>query len=80
VIGESAQQRRASHAESSGAALTLGRGDGLTPTVIRGEEVEELGRLVDHLASSFRSMNLAGSKFIERTPNLSSTNCEKALS
>jgi hypothetical protein len=61
-------------AESARASDALGRGEGLTPTVIGRVEVEKLGRLGDHLANSFCSMNLACSMFIERHPRLSSKN------
>jgi hypothetical protein len=80
VVGEPAQQRRGSHTEASAAAQPLGRCDGLTPAVILRMEGKEVGRLGDHRAGSFCSMNLAGSKLIERYPRLSNKICRKALS
>jgi hypothetical protein len=79
VVGETAQQRRGSHTEAS-AAVPLGRGDGLTAPVILRMEGKEVGWLGDHRAGSFCSMNLAGSKFIERALGLSSEIGRKALS
>jgi hypothetical protein len=66
-------------AETAGAAQPLGRRDSLEPAAIRGEMGEELGRLGHHRANSFGSMNLAGSKLIERYPGLSSKYQDKAL-
>jgi DNA-binding transcriptional ArsR family regulator len=77
MVGERPESRGGSPTESSGAAQPLGRGDVLTPTVIGGVEVEELGRLGDHRANSFCSMNLACSKIIERHPRLSSKIAKK---
>jgi hypothetical protein len=65
MVGERAESRRGSHTDGTRAAQPLGRGDVLTPTVIGRVEGEELGRLGDHRANSFCSMNLVGSKFIE---------------
>jgi hypothetical protein len=53
MVCRRSEERGGSHAETAGAALSLGRGDGLTQTVIRGEKVEELGRLGHHRAGSF---------------------------
>jgi hypothetical protein len=79
MVGEGAKRRGGSRAEASRATQPLGGGDGLAPTAVRRIEVEELGRLGDHRANSFCSMNLAGSKLIERNRHLSSKNCEKAV-
>jgi hypothetical protein len=49
VIGEPAQQRRGSRAEGSGTPQALGRSYGLTPAVIRREEVEQVDRLRQHV-------------------------------
>jgi hypothetical protein len=67
VVRRRPQNGRGSSAETAGAAQPLGRGNILSPTVIGREEVEKLGRLGHHRADSFCSMNLAGSKLIERT-------------
>jgi hypothetical protein len=72
VVCEAPKSRGGSRAEKAGAAQPLGRGSGLTPAVIRRVEVEEIGRLGDHGAGSFCSMNLAGSKIIEQDHRLSS--------
>jgi hypothetical protein len=53
MVRPRAESRGGSRAEASGTAHPLGGGDGLAPTAIRGEEVEELGRLGDHRANSF---------------------------
>jgi len=79
VCGRS-QQRGGSQAETAGAAQPLGRGTGLEPAAIRREELEELGRLGHHRAGSFCSMNLTGSKLIERCLGLSNKNYEEELS
>jgi hypothetical protein len=79
MVGERPETRGGSRAEGTGAAQPLGRGDVLTPTAIGGVEVEELVRLGDHRADSFCSMNLAGSKLIERDPRLSNKICDIAL-
>ena len=80
MVGERPESRGGSRADGTRAAQPLGRGNVLTPTVIGRMEGEEIGRLGDHRANSFGSMNLAGSKSIERHPCLSSKICEKALS
>jgi hypothetical protein len=80
MVCRRSEKRGGSLAETAGAALSLGRGDGPTPAVIRGEEVEELGRLGHHRAGSFCSMNLTGSKLIERSSVLSSEYCRIAVS
>jgi hypothetical protein len=74
------QERGGSLAKVAGAAQPLGRGNGLHAAAIRGEKLEELGRLVVHRANSFCSMNLTCSKFIERNRFLSSKHREKDLS
>src|SRR4051812_19662549 len=76
MVGERPEGRSGSRADAARAAQPLGGGHGLPPTTIGGEEVEELGRLGDHRANSFHSMNLACSKFIEHTARLSSGNRE----
>jgi hypothetical protein len=48
MVGERPESRSGTRAKGSGAAQPLGRCDVLTPTVIGGVEVEELGRLGDH--------------------------------
>jgi hypothetical protein len=53
TIGESSERRGGSSPEGAGAAQPFGRSDGLTPVLIRREEVEELGRLGDHLLTPF---------------------------
>jgi len=53
MVGEPSESRGGSRAESSRAAQPLGRGDALSLAVILRVEVEELGRLGDHLAGSF---------------------------
>jgi hypothetical protein len=78
MVSERPESRGGSRAKSSGAAQPLG--NVLAPTPVDCVEVEEIGWLGDHRANSFRSMNLAGSKLIERYPGLSSKSCEKALS
>jgi hypothetical protein len=80
VVCEAVEHRGGPYAETAGAAQPLGRRNGLTPAAIRREEVEELGRLGDHRANSLRSMNLVGSKDIERRPRLSNTLPENAVS
>jgi hypothetical protein len=72
MVGERPESGGGSQTEDTGATQPLGRGDVLTPTVIGGVEVEKVLRLGDHRANSFCSMNLAGSKLIERHPRLSS--------
>jgi hypothetical protein len=79
VVGERPETRSGSRADGTGAAQPLGRGDVLTPAVIGGVEVEELVRLGDHRADSSCSMNLAGSKLIERHPRSSSKYCDITL-
>jgi hypothetical protein len=80
MVGPRAESRSGSSAQESGAAQPLGGGDGLASTPIGREEVEELGRLGDHRANSFYSMNLAGSKLIERNRPSSSRNCGNGVS
>ena len=81
MVGERPERRGGTRAKGTGAAAQpLGRGNVLTPTMIARVEVEELVRLGDHRANSFCSMNLAGSKLIERHARLSSKNYEKELS
>jgi hypothetical protein len=80
MVGQGPESRGRSRAQAPRAAQPLGGGDGLALTAIRREEVEEVGRLRDHHANSFRSMNLVGSKLIERHLVLSSKNYENAVS
>jgi hypothetical protein len=80
MVGERPERRGGARAEATRAAQPLGCGNVLTPTVIARVETEELVRLGDHRANSFCSMNLAGSKLIERHTWLSSKNQEKELS
>ena len=53
MVGERPETRGGSRAEDAGAAQPLGRGDVLTPTVVERVEVEEVGRLGDHLLAPF---------------------------
>jgi hypothetical protein len=79
MVSETSERRGSSLTEKPRAAQLLGRSRGHEPAVIRREEVEELGRLGDHLRAPFgrrsctfrRSMNLICSKLIERIPRLS---------
>lgn len=72
MVGEPTESRRGSHAETAGAAQALGRGGGFALAAIECNQVEQFGRLGDHVANSFCSMNLVGSKFIEQPPVSSS--------
>ena len=80
MVSECPESRSGSRANGTGAAKPLGRGDVFALTPVNRVEVEEIGCLGGHRGNSFRSMNLAGSKLIERYPGLSSKYCEKALS
>jgi hypothetical protein len=80
MVGEPAQQGRGADADAAGASEPLGRRNCFPLAAIRGEEVEKLGRLGDHRTNSLCSMNLVGSKLIERTHRLSSKICETGVS
>jgi hypothetical protein len=72
MVGDRPEGRRGPSADGARPPQPLGRGRGQPLPVVEGDEIEQLGRLGDHRASSFHSMNLVGSKFIERRPVLSS--------
>ncbi|HKU57537.1 MAG TPA: hypothetical protein VJP41_11005 [Gaiellaceae bacterium] len=80
MVGEATQHPCGSRAETAGAEQALRRGGRFAPAAIQGDEVEQLGRLEEHLANSFCSMNLVGSKLIEQVPGYTSKSSENGLS